>query len=208
MAVVQPVPPAPQTVFVYPGGSYPERSAAPATKSLVETEPHKETEPLSGPAPLSETEPCHETKPLHGTAPLKQQPRITAGLLLAFIVAIVANLAVIGILASSGEPASTAMVHAEEQPLPVPVALPAPANLATTFGEGRFLVGTDIAPGTYQTTGPSDKFDCYWERLKDISGAPDSIIANDLKNGAATVTIDKSDVAFQTRWCNTWSKVS
>lgn len=173
MAVVQPVPPAPQTVFVYP-----RSSDAPATESLNETEP------------------------------LNEQPRITAGLLLAFIIAIVANLAVIAILANSGEPASTATAHAQEQPLPAPVALPAPANLATTFGEGRFMVGTDIAPGTYQTTGPSAKLDCYWERLKDTSGATDSIIANNLGGGPATVTIDRSDAAFQTRWCNTWSKVS
>ncbi|MGH3989411.1 MAG: hypothetical protein ACRDTZ_19185, partial [Pseudonocardiaceae bacterium] len=146
-------------------------------------------------------EPLNETEP-------RKKPRITAGLLLAFIIAIVANLTIVAMLANSDEPASTATAHAQEQPLPVPVALPAPANLATTFGEGRFLVGTDIAPGTYQTTGESGSLDCYWERLKDTSGATNSIIANDLGAGPATVTIDKSDAAFQTRWCNTWSKVS
>ncbi|MGH3920066.1 MAG: hypothetical protein ACRDSG_13685 [Pseudonocardiaceae bacterium] len=178
MAVVQPVPPAEQTVFVYPGSG-----DAPATEPFTKTEPLNETEP-------------------------RKKPRITAGLLLAFIIAIVANLTIVAMLANSDEPASTATAHAQEQPLPVPVALPAPANLATTFGEGRFLVGTDIAPGTYQTTGESGSLDCYWERLKDTSGATNSIIANDLGAGPATVTIDKSDAAFQTRWCNTWSKVS
>ncbi|MGH3836036.1 MAG: hypothetical protein ACRDSF_10075 [Pseudonocardiaceae bacterium] len=179
MAVVQPVPPAPQTVFVYPGGSdAPETGPLKATELLNETEPRKE------------------------------QPRITTGLLLAFVIAIVANLAIIAMLANSGEPASTATAHAQEQPRPVPVAQPATANLATTFGEGKFLVGTDIAPGTYQTTGESGSLDCYWERLKDTSGATDSIIANNLGEGSATVTIHKSDAAFQTRWCNTWSKVS
>ncbi len=183
MAVVQPLPPAPQTVFVYPGSS-----DAPATE------------------PLNETEPVNE--PLHETEPVKEQPRITAGLLLAFIIAVVANVSIIAVLADSGEAASAATVHAQEQPLPVPVALPVPANLATSFGEGRFLVGTDIAPGTYQTTGPSGNLDCYWERLKDTNGATDSIIVNNLGAGPARVTIDGSDAAFQTRWCHTWSKVS
>ncbi|MGH4012261.1 MAG: hypothetical protein ACRDTH_29555 [Pseudonocardiaceae bacterium] len=192
MAVVRPVPQAAQTVFVYPGNS-----ATPGAKHLVETEPLNEIELLN-----------EETEPLNETELLKEQPRITVGLLLVFIIAVVANLAIIAILANSGEPSSTAMAQAEKQPRPVPVALPAPANLATTFGEGRFLVGTDIAPGTYQTTGESGTLDCYWERLKDTRDATDSIIANNLGAGPATVTIDKSDVAFQTRWCNTWSKVS
>jgi hypothetical protein len=144
------------------------------------------------------------------TKPLEEQHWITPRLLLAFVIAIVANLAIIiTILASSGEPAATA--YPQEQAPPAPVALPAPAaapaNLATTFGEGRFVVGTDIAPGRYQTTGPSGHLDCYWERLKNTSDATDSIIANDLGPGPALVTIDKSDAAFQTRWCNTWTKV-
>ena len=140
--------------------------------------------------------------------PLKAQPWITPRLLLAFIITIIANLAIITILASSDEP--TATTHAQQEP-PAPVALPAPAaapaTLATTFGEGRFIVGTDIAPGTYQSTGPSGPLDCYWERLKHTSDATDSIIANDLGPGPAMVTIDQSDAAFQTRWCHPWTKV-
>ncbi len=141
--------------------------------------------------------------------PLKEQSWITARVLIPFIIAVVVNLVMIAIIASSGDPASTATTHAQEQTLPAPAALPAPANLVTTFGEGKFVVGTDIAPGTYVTTGPSGNVDCYWERLKDASGTTtDSIIANNLGPGPATVTIDQSDAAFQTRWCNTWSKVS
>jgi hypothetical protein len=142
------------------------------------------------------------------TKPLEKQPWITPRLLLSFSIAIVANLAIIiTILASSGEPAATAHAQAPPTPVPLPAPAAAPANLATTFGEGRFLVGTDIAPGSYQTTGPSGHLDCYWERLKNTSDATDSIIANDLGPGPALVTIDKSDAVFQTRWCNTWTKV-
>ena len=145
------------------------------------------------------------------TKPPKEQSWITPRLLLAFIIAIAANLAIITILTSNGEPAATP--HTQEQSPPAPVALPAPEpapvppKLATTFGDGKFLVGTDIAPGSYQTTGPSGHLDCYWERLKNTSDTTDSIIANDLGPGPALVTIDRSDAAFQTRWCKTWTKV-
>jgi hypothetical protein len=40
------------------------------------------------------------------------------------------------------------------------------------------------------------------------SGTSKSIIANDLAPGPATVTIDKTDGAFQTRWCRPWTLVS
>jgi hypothetical protein len=141
------------------------------------------------------------------TKPLEKQSWITPRLLLAFLIAIVVNLAIITILTSSGEPAATAHVQAPPAPVALPAPAAAPASLATTFGEGRFLVGTDIAPGSYQTTGPSGHLDCYWERLKNTNDVTDSIIANDLGPGPALVTIDKSDAVFQTRWCNTWTKV-
>jgi hypothetical protein len=133
---------------------------------------------------------------------------------LVFIVAVVANVVIIAIMVSRGEtaPAVTARpqaAHPQARPLPAPVAAPSfPPGLATTFGEGKFVVGADIAPGTYRTTGPSGRLDCYWERLKRTSGATDSIIANNLGQGPATVTIAANDGAFQTRWCSTWTKVS
>lgn len=129
----------------------------------------------------------------------------TAGALPAFIIAIVANLAIIAVIVNRHEPAPTATAHRRVQTVPAPPALP--PGLATTLGQGRFMVGTDIAPGTYRTTGPSGHLDCYWERLKDTRGGTDSIIANNLGRGPATVTIDPSDGAFQTRWCNVWTRV-
>jgi hypothetical protein len=81
-------------------------------------------------------------------------------------------------------------------------------SASASFGEGRFIVGTDIAPGTYRTTGKAGHFDCYWERLKDTSGTSESMIANNLAPGPATVTIDKTDGAFQTRWCRPWIRVN
>jgi hypothetical protein len=141
--------------------------------------------------------------------PITKQRWVTDGALLAFIIAIVANVIIIAVIVNRHDPASMATAHPRVQTMPAPPAPPAfPPGLAITFGAGRFVVGTDIAPGTYRTTGPSGHLDCYWERLKDTSGGTDSIIANNLGRGPATVTIDNSDGAFQTRWCNTWTKVN
>jgi hypothetical protein len=151
--------------------------------------------------------------PESGAAPAEQpvpkQWRITTGALLAFIIAIVVNLLIIAGMVNHHDPVSTATTPARVQQVPVLLAPPAlpPGFLATSLGAGKFVVGRDIAPGTYSTTGPSGHLDCYWERLANTSGGTDSIIANNLGRGPATVTIDNSDVAFQTRWCNTWTRI-
>ncbi|MBV9142234.1 MAG: hypothetical protein JO115_15190 [Pseudonocardiales bacterium] len=139
--------------------------------------------------------------------PVPHQRWITTGVLLAFLGAVVANLAIIAGIVHHHDPALTATAHLQVQT--VPASSPTlPPGLATTFGAGAFLVGTNIAPGTYHTTGPSGHLDCYWERLKDANGGTNSIIANNLGRGPATVTITTSDRAFQTRWCNPWTKVN
>jgi hypothetical protein len=138
--------------------------------------------------------------------PVPFQRWITTRVLLAFLGgAVVANLAIIAGIVHHHDPALAATAHLQVQTAPASPTLP--PGLATTFGEGRFLVGTDIAPGTYHTTGSSGHLDCYWERLKDTNGSTNSIIANHLGRGPATVTITTNDRVFQTRWCTTWTKV-
>jgi hypothetical protein len=39
-----------------------------------------------------------------------------------------------------------------------------PATPATTMGDGDWLVGSDIQPGTYGSTGPPSSVPCHWER--------------------------------------------
>ena len=96
----------------------------------------------------------------------------------------------------------------EQQSASVPEAPPAPTGPVTSFGDGTYVVGTDVVAGTYHTTGPASdgSGSCYWEREKDTSGNFDSIIANDLGHGPTTVTISSSDGAFKTSGCNTWNK--
>lgn len=72
----------------------------------------------------------------------------------------------------------------------------------TAFGAGTFMVGVDVAPGTWRADGGGG---CYWARLAGFSGALGEIIAND--NGNTIVTIGSSDVGFTNSRCGTWSLV-
>ena len=73
-----------------------------------------------------------------------------------------------------------------------------PPGPAAVFGDGMFAVGTDIRPGTYQSTSA----DCYWARLRNGSGQLEAIIANG--TGASIVTISKKDSYFESRYCGEW----
>ncbi|MGO4202821.1 hypothetical protein AB4Z09_13925 [Rhodococcus sp. TAF43] len=75
----------------------------------------------------------------------------------------------------------------------------------TIKGDGIFLVGKDINPGTYRNSGTSS---CYWQRSSGTSGDFDEILANGNENGPAVVTIQPGDVAFTSKRCGTWTLVS
>ncbi|WP_327290806.1 hypothetical protein [Streptomyces sp. NBC_01198] len=70
-------------------------------------------------------------------------------------------------------------------------------------GDGMFKVGTDIAAGTYKTSGGDA---CYWERTKDALHDVDSIAANDNVTGKGVVTIGSRDAYFKTSGCGKWTK--
>ena len=80
-----------------------------------------------------------------------------------------------------------------------------PTDKEASFpGDGTFLVGDDIEPGTYRTQGGAG---CYWARLSDLSGSVDGILANDNASGSAIVHIKKTDKAFQSKGCGGWEMV-
>lgn len=87
-----------------------------------------------------------------------------------------------------------------------PKAKGSPASKAAGDG-GMFKVGTDLAPGTYKSTGNADD-SCYWERTKDAEHGLDSIIANDNVTGTAVVTISSTDAYFKTTGCKDWKKTA
>ncbi|SFC14413.1 hypothetical protein [Streptomyces aidingensis] len=69
---------------------------------------------------------------------------------------------------------------------------------------GTFMVGVDIAPGTYKSAGNTEE--CYWERLTDLSGSLDSIADNNFATGQAIVTIEDDDAFFTSNFCTDWVK--
>lgn len=72
------------------------------------------------------------------------------------------------------------------------------------FGEGTYIVGVDIAAGTWRSSGGSG---CYWQRVSGFGGTLDEILANDNVDGSAIVTIRPGDKGFSSRRCGTWMKV-
>jgi len=72
----------------------------------------------------------------------------------------------------------------------------------TKFGQGTFIVGTDILPGTYRTATGAN---CYWERERNFSGTLSAIIANHIGKGGI-VTIRSSDKGFKSSGCGAWTR--
>jgi hypothetical protein len=80
---------------------------------------------------------------------------------------------------------------------------------ATISKDGTFVVGTDIAPGTYKTAGPTGGMPfCTWRRLSDLHNTDDSTIDIGNEPGQAFVAIEPTDVAFYSQYCMPWQKVS
>ena len=74
----------------------------------------------------------------------------------------------------------------------------------TSVGDGTWIIGTDMVPGTYRSTGGSD---CYYETLSDFTHGDNSIITNDLPTASAVITIGPSVKGFTSNGCGTWTKI-
>ena len=74
----------------------------------------------------------------------------------------------------------------------------------TSFDEGAYIVGTDIEPGTYRNSGSSG---CYYARLGGFSGDLENIIANGNADASTVVTIEPTDVGFESNGCGTWTRL-
>lgn len=108
------------------------------------------------------------------------------------------------------QPAETTTATAPNAPATAPTTTAAvPAGPKTSFGDGQYLVGKDITAGQYRATVPADSPLCYWEREKDTSGNPGSIIANGTGGPGTSVivTVAKGDAAFKVSGCGNWTKV-
>ncbi len=74
----------------------------------------------------------------------------------------------------------------------------------SSFGSGQQLVGQDVQPGVYTTSGAADS-GCYFERLIGLSGEVADIIANGHSVGPVIVEIAAFDVAFNSQGCEDWT---
>ena len=82
-------------------------------------------------------------------------------------------------------------------------------GLQSSIPAGVWLVGSQIAPGTYQVSSGAS---CYWERLRHFQyQGVTGVIANSFSGAARTqsVTIAAGDVGFSTDAnCGTWTRAS
>ncbi|WP_055600235.1 hypothetical protein [Streptomyces aureus] len=126
--------------------------------------------------------------------------------------AVVAVIAIGAAMGGGGETESPKAGAKQEQPAKQGGDKKAPESKApekkavTIDGDGDFEVGADVKPGLYRSTGNKDA-GCYWERAKDASGEPDSILANDNVTGTSYVEVKASDKLFKSAGCGTWEAV-
>jgi hypothetical protein len=74
----------------------------------------------------------------------------------------------------------------------------------TAFGDGMFLVGEDIAAGTYRSVGSGT---CSWSRLSGFGGSADEVIASMVAVGPQEVGIRGSDKGFASAGCGGWTRL-
>lgn len=96
----------------------------------------------------------------------------------------------------------TKIIATRTQQVRVTYTPPPPAS----FGDGTYVIGTDIQPGIYKTAGGGDGA-CGWTRMSDLSGDFDSIITNGIASGPTTVQIDPGDKAFKLEGGCNWSRI-
>jgi len=95
------------------------------------------------------------------------------------------------------EPTITGTSTATSIPTHTPTPQPTVTENPFFISPGTYLIGDDIMPGIYYgKVGDSLLDSCYWERLKDLSGEFDSIIANGNGMGQFYIEIKETDFAF------------
>ena len=82
------------------------------------------------------------------------------------------------------------------------------SGTAVRSGDGDYLVGRELAPGTYRTPGATAGEYCMWERRSGASGrATEILAAQGAYSGPLVVTIEPTDVLFRTRGCHTFERI-
>ena len=99
----------------------------------------------------------------------------------------------------TAEPAAENTRAPENTSVPTNTAIPEPTADPNLINPGTFLVNTELQPGLYVGQTGTDIFDsCYWERLSDLSGSFEAILANDNGIGKYYLEVKNEDFALKT----------
>ncbi|SKH54975.1 putative secreted protein [Mycobacteroides abscessus subsp. massiliense] len=95
----------------------------------------------------------------------------------------------------------------KDNPCPTGNAPSAPmANSTGIPGNGTFIVGKEVAPGTYHSV-PIDDIGCSWATLRDLDNTPKSMINGNNSTGPIFAVIHPGDFAFTSFNCQPWQRV-
>ncbi len=144
-----------------------------------------------------------------------QKPRFGLGARIAMIIGGVVLIAAVSRCGSGGSearptsssPPAATPTAARQAPAPAPTSAVAPATLG--IGDGTWLIGSDMQPGTYRSTGAKQglfEF-CSWSTKAGPSSNSDILdfgTAN--ANEPMIVAIDSKVKAFTTSNCEPWTK--
>ena len=87
-------------------------------------------------------------------------------------------------------------------------------------GNGFFLVGPDIAPGLYRTSGTASAFGvwindvptqesmCLWFTYSTPDANKDNVVSTNISMGPMFANINATVRAFESRNCQPWTRVS
>ena len=82
-----------------------------------------------------------------------------------------------------------------------------------TIVDGMWLVGSDIQPGLYRTSGPSGELNCEWGRLQNLSEVEGIFLpfstdgTRGYESGPTYVEIKDTDKFFYSDSCEAWTLV-
>ena len=97
------------------------------------------------------------------------------------------------------EPEVASTPEETNTPEPTNTPIPAPTQNPNLIKQGTYIVGQDIQSGLYVGQAGEGLFgSCYWERLKDLSGSFDAILANENSIGKYYIEVKSDDFALKT----------
>lgn len=100
---------------------------------------------------------------------------------------------------STEMPIDVATIAPTHTPIPTATSIPTETPNPNLVNLGTYLVNVELQPGIYKGSAGEGLFgSCYWERLKDLTGALDSILANDNSVGQFYIEVNTTDYALKT----------